>query len=158
MNKWNWNRLSSMQIGRYGEYLAKMEMILMGFDVYSAEVDERGIDFVLRTEPDKYYDVQVKTAFKSNYIYFRKSKFCIRPALLVLFIRLVQHQSPSLYLIPSVAWKNPDKILLVERDYPDGNSEPEFGLNVTKKSIKLLEKYQLENSIREIGLPQSSLG
>jgi len=35
-------------VGRYAEYYVKMEFTLHGFDVYSAaEVDDKGIDFVI---------------------------------------------------------------------------------------------------------------
>ena len=50
MRKYNWNRLSRLQIGRYAEYFVKK--------VYTAEVDDRGVDFVIRKD-DRYYDVQV---------------------------------------------------------------------------------------------------
>lgn len=39
-----------------------MECTLYGFDVYSAEVDDKGIDFVIRKDHEKYYDIQVKSA------------------------------------------------------------------------------------------------
>ena len=58
MRKYNWNRLSRLQIGRYAEYFVKMEFTLFGFEVYTAEVDDRGVDFVIRKD-DRYYDVQV---------------------------------------------------------------------------------------------------
>jgi len=40
-----WSKLSTLQLGRYAEYFVKMEFTLHGFDVYSAEVDDKGIDF-----------------------------------------------------------------------------------------------------------------
>jgi hypothetical protein len=45
------DRLTSLQVGRYAEYFVKMQFVLLGCDVYAAEVDERGIDFVLRRGP-----------------------------------------------------------------------------------------------------------
>jgi hypothetical protein len=42
-----------MQLGRYAEYLAKMEFMLHGSDVFSSEVDDHGIDFVVRTSAKK---------------------------------------------------------------------------------------------------------
>ncbi len=60
MEKYAWKNLNHLQIGRYAEYFAKMEFTLFGFDVYTVEVDNRGIDFVIRKD-DQYYDVQVKS-------------------------------------------------------------------------------------------------
>ena len=75
MNKYDWDRLNHLQLGRYAEYYAKMEFTLFGFDVYSAEVDDHGIDFVIRKGENTHYDVQVKSARGLNYIFFHKDKF-----------------------------------------------------------------------------------
>jgi hypothetical protein len=71
----DWSRLNHLQIGRYAEYFTKMQFVLLGLDVYSAEVDDRGIDFVVRQEPDRYWDVQVKSVRKLNYVFVRKDVF-----------------------------------------------------------------------------------
>ena len=47
---YDWGKLNSMQLGRYAEYFVKMEFTRHGFDVYTAEVDDKGIDFVVRKE------------------------------------------------------------------------------------------------------------
>jgi hypothetical protein len=76
--KYNWNYLNHLQLGRYAEYYVKMECVLYGFDVHSTEVDDKGIDFVLRNEYNRYYDVQVKSVRGLNDIFFQKAKFEIR--------------------------------------------------------------------------------
>ena len=73
--RWNWPRLTKLQIGKYAGYYVKTEFTQRGFDVYTAEVDDNGIDFVTRREPDRYYDVQVKSSRGFNYIFFQKSQF-----------------------------------------------------------------------------------
>ena len=78
MEKQKWNDLSPLQIGKYSEYIAKMEFILYGFDVYSPELDDKGIDFIVRKDDSFYFDIQVKAVRDFNYIYFQKSKFQIR--------------------------------------------------------------------------------
>ena len=40
-------RLNRMQKGTFGEYFAKMEFAMFGFEVYTSEVDDRGIDSAL---------------------------------------------------------------------------------------------------------------
>jgi hypothetical protein len=49
MHTYHWSELTKLQVGRYAEYFVKMVFTLHGFDVYSAEVDDKGIDFVVRT-------------------------------------------------------------------------------------------------------------
>ena len=48
MPKKNWSELSKQQIGRYAEYYAKMEFASYGFEVYTSEVDDHGVDFVAK--------------------------------------------------------------------------------------------------------------
>ena len=39
-----------MQLARYAEYFVKMESTRHGFDVYAAEFDDKGIDFIVRKD------------------------------------------------------------------------------------------------------------
>jgi hypothetical protein len=57
----------------------KMECTLYGLDVYTSEVDDKGIDFVIRRAIDRYYDIQVKGIRGWNYVFFAKSVFWPRP-------------------------------------------------------------------------------
>ena len=66
MNRYDWKRLTTLQVGRYAEYFVKMEFTLYGFDVYQAEVDDKGIDFVIRKEHDRYQDIQVNSVRDLN--------------------------------------------------------------------------------------------
>lgn len=141
MERWDWAKLKPLQVGRYGEYLAKMEFTLIGLDVYGSEVDDKGIDFLLRAEPDRYWDVQVKTIRNMSYVFFQKSKFRIRPNLLAAVVHLVQGKPPACYLIPATAWLEPDGVL-VDRDYQEGKSEPEYGINISKKNLPALERFR----------------
>ena len=56
----DWSKLNKQQLGKYGEYIAKMELIKYGLDVYSSEIDDHGIDFVIRKDGQQYFDIQVK--------------------------------------------------------------------------------------------------
>jgi hypothetical protein len=73
-----------LQVGRYGEYFVKMEFTPLGFDVYGTEVDDKGIDLVVRKGVDQFYDVQVKTVRppRGKYIFFPKHTFELRDTLL----------------------------------------------------------------------------
>ena len=145
----DWRRLSPLQIGRYAEYFVKMEMTLYGLEVYSSEVDDRGIDFVARSSSGVFYEIQVKSAYKTNYVFFQKDKFSLRPSLLTAFVLLVDGSAPELYLIPSQAWKSPSP-LLVSRDYEGKKSKPEWGLTLSKKNRPLLSMYAFEKTIAKL--------
>ena len=64
--KFEWGKLNHLQLGRYAEYYAKMEFTLLGFDVYEPEVDDKGIDFIIRKDEDNFYEIQVKLNFKGK--------------------------------------------------------------------------------------------
>ena len=119
MDRHSWSRLTPLQVGRYAEYFAKMEFTLYGFDVYSTEVDDKGIDFVIRRSEERYYDVQVKSSRNANYIFFAKSKFALRENLLAAIVLFLDGQSPDLFLVPSSVWLQPNA-LFTSRDYEGG--------------------------------------
>ena len=148
MNRYDWSRLTHLQLGRYAEYFVKMEFTLFGFDVYSAEVDDKGIDFVIRRD-ERYYDVQVKSVRKLNSVFFPKSKFDLRDNLLAAVTIFQPFQPPELYLIPAVAWYVPDA-LLVSRDYAGKQSAPDWGLNLSQKNMVLLERFAFDQTVNDL--------
>ena len=71
----NWSKLSHLQLGRYAEYYAKMEFVSYGYDVYTSEVDDHGVDFVARNPVDgQYYEIQVKSIRNWDMSLFQKTK------------------------------------------------------------------------------------
>ena len=139
--RYDWSRLNRQQIGRYAEYFTKLEFTLHGSQVYTAEVDDRGIDFVVRTEDGKHYDIQVKSLRERGYVFARKEHFQLRDNLCMAFVLFREGVEPDLYLIPSTAWKRIDP-LFRDREYEGLKSAPEWGLNVSKKNFPLLEEYR----------------
>lgn len=149
MKKLQWSQLNHLQLGRFAEYLTKMEFTLYGFDVFTAEVDDKGIDFVIRTEQFQYYDVQVKSSRNLTYIFFPKDKFILRPNLLAAVALFEDNKPPDLYLIPSLVWRNPTP-LFVDRGYEGKKSKPEFGLNLSRKNLPELEQYLFEHKVNSL--------
>lgn len=147
MERFDWKRLSPLQVGRYAEYFVKMEFTLYGFDVYQAEVDDKGIDFVIRRDKVRYHDVQVKSVRGLNYIFFRKEYFELRENLYAAIVILDSGESPKLFLVPAAVWLKPDA-LFVSRDYgPPKKSKPEWGICLSPKNYPLLQQYAFENVI-----------
>jgi len=73
--RYNWEKLSRQQVGTFAEYFVKMELTMYGFQVYTSEVDDRGVDFVARYEKGPFYSIQVKSLRKNGYIFMQKDKF-----------------------------------------------------------------------------------
>jgi hypothetical protein len=144
-----WSKLNKLQLGRYAEYFVKMEFTKQGFAVYSSEVDDRGIDFIIRKEPDSYYDIQVKSVRGLGYVFFPKSKFNPRKNLLAAIVVFAENEPPSIYLIPSESWRTTDA-LLKSYEYVGKKSPPEWGLNLCKKNLPLLSRFAFNNIVEKL--------
>lgn len=145
----DWHVLTTLQLGRFAEYLFTMEFTRWGFDVYGTEVDDKGIDFVVRVARDRFYDVQVKSVRpkSGSYIFMRASTFEPRPTNLVALALLRTGDEPEMFLIPATAWAKPND-LLVFREYGEGlKSSPEYGINITMKARPILEQCRFEQQV-----------
>lgn len=158
MNWTNSNHLQKLPFGKYGEYFAKMEFIKHGFDVYSTEVDDKGIDFVVRKklgekELSKFFEIQVKSINKdkNKYPFMLKKVFRPRKNLYLALLVFVNNTEPIFALIPSLDWKLHKHDFLTDRDYPRGKSEPEFGVNISNASLKIIQsEYAFEDKCKEL--------
>lgn len=149
MTNYDWSRLNALQLGHYAEYYAKMEFSSYGFEVYTSEVDDHGIDFVAKKGDSQYYDIQVKSVRGYNYIFFQKDKFILRNNLYAAITIFMPLEPPHFFLIPSINWLEPNA-LLVSRDYVGKKSKPEWGLNLSSKNINLLNHYSFDMSISKL--------
>ena len=146
MPRYIWSSLNKQQVGAFTEYFVKMELTMYGFQVYGTEVDDRGIDFVARFEQQPFIEVQVKSLRSFGYVFMHKEKFEPSDSLYLALGLLFDGRPPNLYLIPSVIWKQ-ENAICVGRDYEGLKSKPEWGLNLSKKNIPLLENYRFENVV-----------
>ena len=145
----NLDELNTAQVGRYGEYFVKMELTLLGHDVFTSEIDNKGIDFLLRVagRKPKYFDAQVKTIRKEklSYVFMYKTKFPIRKNNLLFLVMLSEEDGAEIFLIRSTVWENPNE-LFVSRDYPDAESPPEWGVQLSLGRLPELEKFRLTST------------
>ncbi|MBS4025235.1 MAG: DUF4365 domain-containing protein [Clostridia bacterium] len=129
-----------------------MEFASYGLEVYTSEVDDHGIDFVAKKTNGKFIELQVKAVRQSNYVYMQKTKWNIFiPNVYLILLIFEDGKLPDVYLIPSVAWQSPNE-LLCDKDYDGLKSKPEYGVNLSKKNMPLLEKYRLEKMIQELSV------
>lgn len=135
-----WNKLNRQQVGAYSEYFVKMELTMYGFQVYTTEVDDRGIDFVARYNNGSYFSIQVKSIREAGYVFMQKDKFTPSKDLYLALVILNEGKEPNLYLIPSTAWQEPND-LLKDNNYEGKQSKPEWGLNLSGKNMSLLKNY-----------------
>lgn len=146
MEKNNWKKLNHFQIGKFGEYFTKMEFTKEGFDVYTTEIDDKGIDFVVRKNEKEYFDIQVKSVRNNNYIFVRKDIFKPRKNLLLCVVLFQQGEDPVLLLMPSLDWVELKHKFLLERNYEGKCSSPEWGINITKSNLDEIKSHYLFSS------------
>ncbi len=151
--RYDWARLNHLQVGRYAEYLAKMEFAMFGFDIYTTEVDDKGIDFVVRNSSKEFHEVQVKSLRgTSGYVFMTKTSFTPAQRLHLVLVLLHQGQPPAMYLIPSMEWLRADRpSFLVDRPYGPGmKSAPEYGINVAAMHLAQLGGYAIERQLAAV--------
>ena len=148
----SWSKLNHMQLGKYAEYYAKMEFASYGFEVYTSEVDDHGVDFVVKMPGEsKFYEVQVKSVRDYGYVYISKSKMpVLTNSRLICYLHFIDGKLPDIFVIPATAWENPNAVL-VDRKYdkPGQKSDPEWGINISQKNYSLLAKYAADCWFRE---------
>lgn len=147
-----WSKLNHLQLGKYGEYFSKMAFTREGFDVYTSEVDDKGIDFVVRKNENEHYDIQVKSVRNNNYVFMRKEVFRPRKNLFLSLLFFNDSDDfPKLLLIPSLDWILKRHSALIERDYENSKSKPEWGLSLTKANIgSFKDNYAFKKQIEKI--------
>lgn len=136
-----WKELNSKQLGQYAEYYAKMEFTSYGYDVYTSEIDDHGVDFLARNiQTEEIYKVQVKSLLRGSYTFVKKDKIELDEYHLVCLLLFTEDELPKVYVIPATALKNKNDIFKDHADY----KKPEWGINCSKKNIRLLDKYSVE--------------
>ena len=153
MNRYNWKDLNRQQMGTFTEYFVKMEFTMFGFQVYTTEVDDRGIDFVARIDQGPFLVIQVKSLLTGKYVFLPKDKFPLEKNTYLALGLLTQGEAPNLYLIPSLAWKDcneKESNTFVDREYTEKKSKPEWGINASKKNMCELAEYSFTKTIKKL--------
>jgi hypothetical protein len=146
-----WRHLNNLQIGKYAEYYAKMEAVRAGCDVYTAEVDDKGIDFVFRKDNLHYYDAQVKSLRwpGTKYVFMPKGHFDLRDNLLLVLVLFEEGKWPSLFALQASNWVKPQGIF-VDRDYVGLKSKPEYGLQLSAVTRSQLEYHKFTSVLQRL--------
>ena len=142
-----WSRLNHLQRGRYAEYYAKMEFTSYGYEVYTSEVDDHGVDFVAKDpSSNQFLEIQVKSLMNNGYIFISESKMPIlSDSRLICYIRFVDNEEPKIFIIPSTVWNEPNEAFVYRKyDKPGQTSESEWGINISKKNFSIIEKYSAD--------------
>jgi hypothetical protein len=109
-----WSALNNLQLGRYAQYFAKMEFSSYGLEVYASEVDDHGIDFIVKDKGGRFCEIQVKVETEKGYIFIQKDKFDIDNRNLYLTLLVFKSgELPDIFLIPAETGKSLMGYLLI---------------------------------------------
>ncbi|MCX6272560.1 MAG: DUF4365 domain-containing protein [Bacteroidetes bacterium] len=153
-----WSELNHLQIGRYAEYLVKMEFAKHpDLSVFTIEVDDRGIDFLLRHKSGskiKYFEVQVKSfrKEKTSYVFIADEGVLNPENSFVALVMFEDGNDPNIYLIPIQAWEKPSNLLKqwTVKDISRRTKKPrfpEYGIRLSKKNLSELEQFKFSGQI-----------
>lgn len=154
ISRFQWSALSSLQVGRYAEHLTTMRLLEAGFEVFTSEVDDRGIDHLVRYAPGRCLEIQVKAVRNRNLSYIEKKHLGkseeeveqrLKSGYCVAFLLFEEGMESNLYLIPGYDFLSPNDLL---REYPaDKSVGPNFAISPTKKAQPILDRYKLTNKL-----------
>ena len=155
--RYQWSQLSPLQLGRYAEHLATMRFLEAGLEVYTTEVDDRGIDQLIRYAPGKCLEIQVKAVRDRNFTYVQKKHLGgddnqvqqrLRSGYCMAFFLFEDGSDPDFFLIPGYAWLEPNN-LVKDNTVGDKSVGPNFELNPVKKNQSLLDQYRFTTELLE---------
>lgn len=151
MANMKWNILNRIQLGKYAEYFAKMEFASYGLDVYTSEVDDHGIDFIVKDKKKRFNEIQVKALRDKGYTFMQQDKFDLNSKTLYLVLLIFEEDKlPNIYLVPTSAWNNKNNMFVVRNYNESQKSKPEYGISITNSNKNLLEKYKFEVVVKEL--------
>lgn len=157
LGRYQWSKLNHLQVGRYAEHIATMRFIEAGLEVYTTEVDDRGIDHLIRYAPGRCLEIQVKAVRNRNLTFVEKKHLGttpeqaaerLRSGYCMAFFLFEDGREPDFFLIPGYAWLAPNDLL---KDNPIGDKTygPYLQLNPTKKAQSILDQYRFTVDLLE---------
>jgi hypothetical protein len=138
-----WSRLSKVEIRQFGLRVTRERLETRGFVVDSDPDARSNVAFV--RHGDRSAELHVQTRRDLRYPFWGKSSFRPRDGLYACLVRLPEGSEVEIFIIPSRAWLRPDGVL-VSRDYAGKFSQPEWGINLSQRTLPVLDRFLLERS------------
>lgn len=143
-----YSHLTKVQKGTFGEALAKMAFTLEGFEVYTPEWDDHGVDFVIRRPGGTLYNVQVKTTDPATNPFIYESRFQLSDDFLLVAVRVVDGQAPDLYVARGSEWKTPGRCL--NHNSKGGTAGPYFELRLSPRYTNELARFRFDVYVKAL--------
>ena len=148
MLKTSYGHLNTVQKGSLGEAFSKMAFTLEGFEVYDAEYDDRGVDFVVRNSSGRFLCVQVKATDKASNPFIKEDKFRHADDFVFCAVRLIDGDSPVLYVARGSDWGSDLECL--NYNPGGGSSGPYYEIRFAAKYATELTQLEFQRYIERI--------
>lgn len=126
-----------------------MEFSSYGLDVYTSEVDDHGIDFIVKDKKGIFNEIQVKSLRNKGYTFMQQEKFDLsNKSLYLVLIIFEEDKLPNIYLVPTSAWNNENNMFIIRNFDKGQKSKPEYGVNIVNSNKEILEKYKFEYMVK----------
>ncbi len=122
-----------------------MAFTLEGFEVYTSDFDDRGIDFVTRSPNGTLYTVQVKTTGPTVSPFIYEKNFERSDYFLFVAVRIEDGVEPTIYIAKGTDWFSSDTCL--HNNPGGGKAGPYYEMRFGSKYREQLAKYQFENYV-----------
>jgi hypothetical protein len=141
--EWTWSRLTRAQVRDHGRAIVAAAFEREGFKTQPSDA------VVHASRGGVALEAHVRTLRKPVYAFWEKRRFELAPTRFAALVLLIDERAPAAFLVPSLAWRSPNR-LVVSRDYEGLASEPEWGLNLSGRSMPLLEEYAIARVLRSL--------
>ena len=154
MPNMDWADLGRRYTGKLGacaEYFVRIEFLSRGMDVYTPEVDDHGVDLIVRGTLGL-WEIQIKSAqYHTGSVFLPEIHFSPKHARLCCALALFQDgRLPDLFLIPASAWAQATPLLQYYPYDKGQKSKPEYVVNFSKKNLPLLDEYAFDKIIPQL--------
>ena len=147
VERYNYKGLTKLQLNERARGIFESEFKCNGFIVNRVKCNYRTISLLVSSDKGIRHLVHIRSVRGYKYIYFKKKGFPLHPTWLAGVALLFEGQKPKLYLIPSTEWKTSNP-LLKSPDYLGKKSDPEWGINLSKKNMEHLEQFVFNKMIK----------
>lgn len=146
--KTSYKHLNNIQKGSFSESYAKMAFTLEGFEVYSTDYDDRGVDFIIRNNDGRYFSVQVKSTGQSANPFIYAESFEVSPDFILCAVRLVEGKAPEVYLACGTDWGKKGECL--NYNPGGGKAGAYYELRFSKVYSESLKRHKFEKYVEEL--------
>lgn len=150
MLRTSYKHLNNIQKGWFGATYSKLAFTLEGFEVYSSEYDDRGVDFVIRNKSGQFFSVQVKTTIDDTANPFiKKDKFHSCENFIFCAVRIIEGMKPTLYITRGSDW-NSNKYECLNYNPNGGGHGPYYEICFASKYKDQLKDFEFQTYIERM--------